>query len=677
MASLITEHQQWFDSTTGELLVNGNVYIGTVGLDPEDNLITIYSDRALTTPIANPQTTDANGQTTNKIWIPGKYSITVTNSADVNKYTELDNGDINPDQGIKVASIAALLTVNTVQNQFVTVLGFNSVGDNGGGRFYWSSTTNKNTHNGGLIISNTVPLTANLQEFLDGTNDSNPSGTGCWLRIYSGNILFEWFGTDGTRANDSIAIRSAVSAAAGNPISLLINRYFYDGATIEISAIRIHGSGMPQVNSGKTALENGSIIDGTFAFICNDAEFKDFGVDVGSGSAAADGDALRVSATTLNAGGHLHTQNIVGLCKTSSVAYHALLFQSFLKHTGDNLHGIYGLFGFVSKCQNVDLGLIHTIENDESGVLLKSDTGFGRCGDVSIQRVICDCSAAQKRGFHVQSSDAPLRDVQIGIIKSDGAEENVLLQCGASGIELRNISIDTILSKNSQSKDLGVDCISGTASIFNVNVGKLVTEGTQIFGIRVIGNGDTDDLNIESAFINYATGITQAVMNDSCFIGGSTTKSRIGDLTILLNFTTAQIGGITYSNLSDTNVLGSRVATVYGAGITNGLSEPSLTGTGNSVTIPVNVSGDSFSIIRATPTATGVEVDEFVEAVTGADNFVKGHRLVILNNSLYAMDVLHGPSNGIYNTAGATKTIAQNESATWVHGGSDVWHGVT
>jgi len=224
---------------------------------------------------------------------------------------------------------------------------------------------------------------------------------------------------------------------------------------------------------------------------------------------------------------------------------------------------------------------------------------------------------------------------------------------------------------------LGVDCISGTASIFNVNVGKLVTEGTQIFGIRVIGNGDTDDLNIESAFINYATGITQAVMNDSCFIGGSTTKSRIGDLTILLNFTTAQIGGITYSNLSDTNVLGSRVATVYGAGITNGLSEPSLTGTGNSVTIPVNVSGDSFSIIRAAPTATGVEVDEFVEAVTGADNFVKGHRLVILNNSLYAMDVLHGPSNGIYNTAGATKTIAQNESATWVHGGSDVWHGVT
>ena len=95
MPSVISEHQQWFSATTGELIVNGSVYIGVSGLDPTvlANQLVIYSDRALTTPIANPQTTDANGQTTNKIWISAVYySLAVTNSAGETKYSELDNG---------------------------------------------------------------------------------------------------------------------------------------------------------------------------------------------------------------------------------------------------------------------------------------------------------------------------------------------------------------------------------------------------------------------------------------------------------------------------------------------------------------------------------------------------------------------------------------------------------
>jgi hypothetical protein len=92
MSSVIDEHQQWFDETTGELLVNGNVYVGTAGLDPVLNPKTIYSDRELTTVISSTQVTDSNGQTANKIWLSGKYSISVTNSALVVKYSELQNG---------------------------------------------------------------------------------------------------------------------------------------------------------------------------------------------------------------------------------------------------------------------------------------------------------------------------------------------------------------------------------------------------------------------------------------------------------------------------------------------------------------------------------------------------------------------------------------------------------
>lgn len=142
MPSLITEHQQWKDDTTSELLVNGNVYIGAVGLDPQvlANQITIYSDRALTTPILNPQTTNSNGQTENKIWIPGdNYSIAVTNSADVVKYSELDNGlgifTAGNDLGSELIPFiqdsvnAVATTVQEKLREWVSVKDFGAVGD--------------------------------------------------------------------------------------------------------------------------------------------------------------------------------------------------------------------------------------------------------------------------------------------------------------------------------------------------------------------------------------------------------------------------------------------------------------------------------------------------------------------------------------------------------------------
>ena len=92
MPSLIDENTQFVDSA-GLPIVAGKLYIGTQNTDPTLNAITIYSDRALTTSIANPQTLDADGRSTNKIWVEGKYSMRVDTSNDVQEYQELDNGE--------------------------------------------------------------------------------------------------------------------------------------------------------------------------------------------------------------------------------------------------------------------------------------------------------------------------------------------------------------------------------------------------------------------------------------------------------------------------------------------------------------------------------------------------------------------------------------------------------
>ena len=71
MPAVFDEHRQWVDSG-GEPLVAGKVYFGDQNADPTVSPQTIYSDRDFSTSIANPQTLDANGRMTNKVWIKSR-----------------------------------------------------------------------------------------------------------------------------------------------------------------------------------------------------------------------------------------------------------------------------------------------------------------------------------------------------------------------------------------------------------------------------------------------------------------------------------------------------------------------------------------------------------------------------------------------------------------------------
>lgn len=93
MTSILVEHAQYVDNG-GKPLSGGSVYIGANGADPvaTAGVTTIYSDRELTVPIANPQTLGSDGRAANKIWVSGKYSIQVNDSAAVQFFQDLDAG---------------------------------------------------------------------------------------------------------------------------------------------------------------------------------------------------------------------------------------------------------------------------------------------------------------------------------------------------------------------------------------------------------------------------------------------------------------------------------------------------------------------------------------------------------------------------------------------------------
>jgi hypothetical protein len=93
MTAQLNENTQYIDSVTGELLVNGLVYIGENNLDAELNPIIIYADADLTTPISNPQRIGLDGRVENKIFIPDKYSLKVKSANNVQKLNDLSVGE--------------------------------------------------------------------------------------------------------------------------------------------------------------------------------------------------------------------------------------------------------------------------------------------------------------------------------------------------------------------------------------------------------------------------------------------------------------------------------------------------------------------------------------------------------------------------------------------------------
>jgi len=92
MPAFIDENQQFIDPDTSAPILNGTVFFGEQGADPESVPIEVFADRALTISLGESIQTDASGRTTQKVWIPGRYSFKVTNSAGSQKLIDLDAG---------------------------------------------------------------------------------------------------------------------------------------------------------------------------------------------------------------------------------------------------------------------------------------------------------------------------------------------------------------------------------------------------------------------------------------------------------------------------------------------------------------------------------------------------------------------------------------------------------
>lgn len=145
---------------------------------------------------------------------------------------------------IRADSISDLLSINSsnlFSGQQVNTLSFYpplypSVGFLGGGAFAWDDQCPKSDHNGGTVISPSVPWDGNaatLLDFLTGTGETNPTGNGCWVRQSTETVSSASFGMvpdNGVDYRANGVLDHILQSASGNAFHLSFGPGVYSTA---------------------------------------------------------------------------------------------------------------------------------------------------------------------------------------------------------------------------------------------------------------------------------------------------------------------------------------------------------------------------------------------------------------------------------------------------------------
>ncbi|MFU4132714.1 phage tail fiber protein [Pseudomonas aeruginosa] len=95
-------------------------------------------------------------------------------------------------------NLSELVTAPQLYNKTYVVLGHRPGLLTGGGHFYWDGAMPRSKHNGGTVISPTVPAytgQSGLSNYLNGVGETQPSAFGCFVRFIENNtVRLEHFG---------------------------------------------------------------------------------------------------------------------------------------------------------------------------------------------------------------------------------------------------------------------------------------------------------------------------------------------------------------------------------------------------------------------------------------------------------------------------------------------------
>lgn len=167
--------------------------------------------------------------------------------ADLRQATSLAQGAALLGNGVvSVNSIALLLTAPLRTDLLYSVHGYLGGSRRGGGHFVYVPSVARTLHDGGTVISPTVPFNGTVgavPAFVNAVGETAPGAFGCLVRIYE-ELRGEDFGMTGGNAADGTSFGKACAVAAALKVPLhLRGRYNVVGAPIMTGRMTLVGHG--------------------------------------------------------------------------------------------------------------------------------------------------------------------------------------------------------------------------------------------------------------------------------------------------------------------------------------------------------------------------------------------------------------------------------------------------
>lgn len=306
--------------------------------------------------------------------------------------------------------------------------------------------------------------------------------------------------------------------------------------------LNIIGAGMPQMSATLDRLENGTVIRGTLLIGGNNCVLRNLGVDRGNYvtntllAGVAD-NALVVhdpGLASVKKGNKLY--NVYGLIK-NSVAYHAVLYE--LQADGDlrNVHGRGGEWGVVLKAQNTTFDGLHSYNNIQGGVVLKSDS-YAPCSGITGTNVVCREGGTVGNGFYIYAASLQTQNIVVSNINTDGYSVGVKVVCSPRSpytYPANDIVLDNINIRNANT--LGLETFGALVgfTVDNVNISDTVSGKAFKLDDNCLG------ATIGKITVSAPAGIG-AIPADSVYLGG---RFTVGSVQSTKGYDLASLGGVT------------------------------------------------------------------------------------------------------------------------------------
>ena len=475
----------------------------------------------------------------------------------------------------------------------------------------------------------------------------------------------EDFGADGTLAGDSAAIKAAIVAAAGRPVILQPRRYLWDETTLTADNVRLWGSGMPTVNSARTALEGaGTIIQGTLNFTGSAVDLRDLGVDRGSVAYATGGDGLKLSAASYNAGRLALLRNVVALGRSAADAFHSILVEGYEHASLENCTGAVNMYCAAIKSRNVSVNGFRAI-NGQNLMILKSDgsgAGSGSLANVNVSNFVGEGIAATVYGLRVLAANVGISNLNVSNVNITGADNLLLIEANA-GTAIYNATATNINGHDIRAFGLKTGGAGGLYNLTfsNINMTDLGSRAAQFMG--------SGQCLVRDVYCSMKAGATTQAA-DFFRVETGIGQFRGEGITLVENFgagatvpTLLLACGRSIATLS--NIRGR----VGGTLPLYGFSSQDATGSTTTLTPLFDLDRmRSFMKLTATASCTIVNINSALPSGTALP---EGYEVALLATSAVSFVIQH--NSNVRTRSGANVTLVLNSVLTFVWGGTS-WH---